>query len=537
MSHPNPVLERLRASSVRLGEVRFAAVGGPLEAAWQQAVEELARCIVPLGGGHRDGAGAGVPVLNEGGVYLGSWMESTATINAEVLDRFDPAVTRATHLQFAAHQRADGLLPYKLTAEGAGYAQIQMVTPFARSVWHHYLVDGRDREYLTTMYDALARHDAWLAEHRDTRGTGGVEAFCTFDTGHDRSPRFWGVPDQTPGGDAAAFDPESGVLPFLAPDLTANVACQRAYLALIAEELGDDPGPWRAKAGASLAALEACFDETDGCWYDVDAAGRHVRVQSDVLLRVLASEVVGSDFFAASLERYLLNSRKFFSAYPFTSLALDDPRFDHDFRANSWGGPVNFLTLIRAPHAFEHYGHVAELAFSLMPVVAAVARMGRFPQVMSPWTGEPGYTEQYSPAILWLLDTVERLFGILPRPDGELWFSGLVPRRVDHHDVADELAYERTVDGVRFELVNTRAEAVAYRHGEEFLRMPHGLRAIADRTGQVTALVGMTARPVTGSVRLAGEEFTVEIAGNERVELDGTRVVRRAGPGVVLPRT
>jgi len=262
-----------------------------------------------------------------------------------------------------------------------------------------------------------------------------------------------------------------------------------------------------------------------------------VRVQSDVLLRVLASEVVGSDFFATSLERYLLNSRKFFSAYPFTSLALDDPRFDHDFRANSWGGPVNFLTLIRAPHAFEHYGHVAELAFSLMPVVAAVARMGRFPQVMSPWTGEPGYTEQYSPAILWLLDTVERLFGILPRPDGELWFSGLVPRRVDHHDVADELAYERTVDGVRFELVNTRAEAVAYRHGEEFLRMPHGLRAIADRTGQVTALVGMTARPVTGSVRLAGEEFTVEIAGNERVELDGTRVVRRAGPGVVLPRT
>lgn len=537
MSHPTPVLERLRASSVRLGEVRFAALGGPLETAWQQAVEELARCILPLGDGG-DGAGdGGVPVLNEGGVYLGSWLESTATINAEVLDRFDPRVTRDTHLQFAAHQRADGLLPYKLTADGAGYAQIQMVTPFARSVWHHYRIDGRDRDYLATMYDALSRHDAWLADHRDTRGTGGVEAFCTFDTGHDRSPRFWGVPDQTPGGDAAAFDPESGVLPFLAPDLTANVACQRAYLALIAEELGDDPVPWRSKAAASLAALEACFDEADGCWYDVDAAGRHVRVQSDVLLRVLASEVVGSGFFAASLERYLLNSRKFFSAYPFTSLALDDPRFDHDFRANSWGGPVNFLTLIRAPHAFEHYGHVAELAFSLMPVVAAVARMGRFPQVMSPWTGEPGYTEQYSPAILWLLDTVERLFGILPTPDGELWFSGLVPRQVDHHDVADELAYERTVDEVRFELVNTRTEAVAYRDGREFLRMPHGLRAITDRTGHVAALVGMTARPVTGPVRLAGEEFTVEIAGNERVELDGSRVVRRSGPGVVLPRT
>lgn len=525
------VLERLRASSMRLGDVRFAALGGPLEAAWRQAVDELGRCILPLVGDT-----SAPPVLNEGGVYLGSWLESTATINAEVLDRFEPDVTRDTHLAFAANQRDDGLLPYKLTADGPGYAQIQMVTPFARSVWHHYLAAGRDRDYLATMYRALARHDDWLAAHRDTRGTGGVEAFCTFDTGHDRSPRFWGVPDQTPRGDAAAFDPESGVLPFLAPDLTANVACQRASLARIAEELGEDPAPWRAKAAASLAALEACFDEHDGCWYDVDAAGRHVRVQSDVLIRVLACEVGDAEFFAASLERYLLNSRKFFSAYPFTSLALDDPRFDHDFRANSWGGPVNFLTLIRAPHAFEHHGHVAELAFSLMPVVAAVARMGRFPQVMSPWTGEPGYTEQYSPAILWLLDTVERLFGILPRPDGELWFTGLMPRRVDHHDVADLLAYERTVDGVRFELVNTATEAIAFRDGEEFLRMPHGLRAITDRTGRLTALVGMTARPVAGTVRMAGGGLDVEVAGNERVELDGLRLAGRSGPGVVLPR-
>ena len=529
MSQSPSVRERLRASSVRLGDVRFAAVGGPLEAAWRQAVAELARCIVPLDDD--------TPVLNEGGVYAGSWMESTATINAEVLDRFDPDVTRDTHLRFAANQRDDGLMPYKLTADGPGYAQIQMVTPFARSVWHHYLAAGHDRDYLATMYQALARHDAWLAAHRDTRGTGGVEAFCTFDTGHDRSPRFWGVPDQTPRGDAAAFDPESGVLPFLAPDLTANVACQRTYLARIAEELGDDPAPWHAKAASSRAALEACFDEVDGCWYDVDSAGRHVRVQSDVLLRVLACEIVGSEFFAASLERYLLNTRKFFSAYPFTSLALDDPRFDHDFRANSWGGPVNFLTLIRAPHAFEHYGHVAELAFALMPVLAAVARMGRFPQVMSPWTGEPGYTEQYSPAILWLLDTVERLFGILPRSDDELWFTGLVPRRVDHHEVADEVAYERVVGGIRYELVNSRTEAVAFRDGHQWLRMPHGLRAITDRAGRLKALVGMTARPVAGSLRIDDEQLDLEIAGNERVDLDGLRIIGRTRTDVVLPRS
>jgi glutathione peroxidase-family protein len=33
------------------------------------------------------------------------------------------------------------------------------------------------------------------------------------------------------------------ILPFVAPDLTANVACQRSYLARIAEELGEDGAP------------------------------------------------------------------------------------------------------------------------------------------------------------------------------------------------------------------------------------------------------------------------------------------------------
>ncbi|GAB4004113.1 hypothetical protein GCM10029992_48110 [Glycomyces albus] len=60
--------------------VGFAAVGGPLERRWHQALAELAQCVRPLGGG--------APVLNEGGVYAGAWLESTGTISAEVLARF-----------------------------------------------------------------------------------------------------------------------------------------------------------------------------------------------------------------------------------------------------------------------------------------------------------------------------------------------------------------------------------------------------------------------------------------------------------------
>src|SRR3546814_15081186 len=107
-------------------------------------------------------------------------------------------------------------------------------------------------------------------------------------------------------------------MPYVAPDLTANVACQRVYLARIAAELGEDPAPWEEKAAASLAALEhQCWDATDGTFYDRDRSGAFVRVLSDVLLRVLACEVGDDAFFVEALERHLLRTRRFLSHYGF----------------------------------------------------------------------------------------------------------------------------------------------------------------------------------------------------------------------------
>lgn len=539
MSTIDDALTRLRATDplegLAEGRVRdgfaasgaaFAAVGGALQERWRQALRELDACVRPILGG--------AAVLNEGGVYRGSWMESTATINAELLSRFAPAVTADTHLLFAAHQRADGMIPYKVTDAGPGFSQIQIVTPLARTVWNHYLLAGRDRAYLRAMYDAMARYDAWLATYRDTRGTGAVEAFCTFDTGHDLSPRFWFAPDRAYRGEATLVDPESPTMPYVAPDLTANVACQRAYLARIAAELGEDPAPWQEKAAASLAALEEqCWDAVDGTFYDRDRSGAFVRVLSDVLLRVLACEVGDDAFFAAALERHLMSTRRFLSHYGFTSLSMDDPRFDADYTRNSWGGPVNFLSQVRAPHAFELHGRVAELAIAAMPVLDALAVADRFPQCLDPWSGAAGYTEAYSPSILWFLDAIERWCGILERPDGELWFSGLPPTRLGHSPAA-AVAYGRVVDGVRFEIAADDTEVVVFRDGAEHLRFPRGWRVVADRGGEPVSILGLAAAPVAGELRRGGTvagQFTLD--GNAHVALDGA--VLRPG-GVVLPR-
>lgn len=510
--------------------IGFAALGSPLEERWHRALAELARCIHPIG--------ASAPLLYEGGAYNGAWIESTGTINAELLDRFVPSVTRETHLLFARIQRADGMIPYKVTADGPGFSQIQLVTPLARSVWNHYLLAGRDRAYLTAMYQAMARYDEWLTTHRDTRGSGGVEAFCTFDTGHDLSPRFWNAPERCFRGDATRFDPDVAALPYIAPDLTANIACQRDHLALAAAELGSDPEPWRAKAEASRAALfRECWDEADGMFYDRTADGELLRIGSDVLLRVLACEVGDDAFFEAALERHVLNTRRFLSGYGFTSVAMDDPRFDGDHTRNSWAGPVNYLTLIRAAHAFEHHGRVAELALTHRPILGAAAHHDRFPQCLDPWSGDAGYTESYSPSILWLLDTIERDAGVLPRPDGEVWLTAMPPTRLDHGAAATATAYARVVRGARYELAADDERAEVHRDGRPWLSFPRGWRVVIDVEGAVAAVVGMSARPVEGTLETDASSLALSLGPNDRVSISDGAVVGRIEPGFTAPRS
>lgn len=546
------VLERLRAIDVvdRAGPrttesgkalhaefatsgVKFATSPGRLEDVYYAAVGKLADCV------RSDNKGR--PVLQEGGVYDGCWLESTGTINVEILARFCPDVAQSTFEQFADQQREDGLLPYKVTRMGPVFKQIQLVTPPARSVWNHYRLNGRNSTFLQKMYESLARYDEWLAQYRNTRGTGCVEAFCTYDTGHDLSPRFWHVPDTPYQDDPMRYDPHSPILPLLAPDLTASVYCNRHYLAEIANELGlvDTGLIWKQKAEETLKSLVThCLCEEDGFYYDVDNNGRFIRIQSDVLLRVLACEVGDDEFFASSLTRYLLNTRKFFAKYPLTSIAMDDPRFDPFTNYNSWGGAVNFLSLIRLPHAFEQHGRHVELTWIMQPIVSAISRMIRFGQCLSPWTGEEGYTETYSPAILCVLDYIERLSGIQPTPDGELFFTGLLPQTLDHGiNLADETAYSRHVNGINYELHNTREECSIYKDGLLLCRFPAGIRVVTDRSGNVRKLVGMTFRPVSGILSLNDRDIPLLIAGNETFRYNDGRLDLESVVGVILPTT
>lgn len=394
-----------------------------------------------------------------------------------------------------------------------------------------------DNELIPDAYPALSSHDAWLARHRDTRRTGGVEAFCTYDTGHDRSPRFWHLPDGCPDGNPARWDADHPRLPLVAPDLTANVACQRHHLGWMAEALGEDSQPWRERRAASLAALwEHCWDAEDGTFYDRDATGEPVRVSTDVLLRVLACEVGDDNIFDEACRRHLLNTRRFFAAYPFTSVAMDDPRFDPHTNYNSWGGPTNMLAILRAPDAFEPHGRFVELGWALWPTVAALTREDRWPQTISPWVGAQGFATDYAPALLALLDFVERGCGILPRPDGSVWVTGARTPPVQHDVLASRTRYARTLPCGRLEVAVEGDEATMIQDGSEVACWPTGLRLVLDVDGALREVIGMVARTVIGRLVWRGVGVDVAIGGNERWSWDGSELIRTASRPVILPR-
>jgi hypothetical protein len=86
--------------------VAFASSDARLQAQYYRALGILSTCILP--------SPLGTPMLIEGGVYRGCWLESTATMGAETLSRFCPGLARTTFELLARSRRADGLIPYKI---------------------------------------------------------------------------------------------------------------------------------------------------------------------------------------------------------------------------------------------------------------------------------------------------------------------------------------------------------------------------------------------------------------------------------------
>jgi hypothetical protein len=324
--------------------------------------KKYAQALCGLGANTHKVLGFDKSVLFEGGNYPGVWLECSPLEGLIYGKHGFPEIAKANHEVFFHHQRADGYLPCYVWGDSLGTGQIQMVVPIAATALETADLTG-DEAFLARAYGACSRWDDWLSRHRNTRGSGLCEAFCEFDTGHDNSPRFKGLPQQCPGNDATVC-PKADKLPYLAPDLSATVYGGRVALVQMAARLGRprEAEAWRRKAEAIRSALNRhCYDPEDQCFYDVDAEGRFVKIVGDALTRVLGEHAVDQPMFERIYARHIRNPEAFWSPYPLPSIAMNDPLFDRGLPQNSWGGASQALTALRAPRWFEHYGKAEDL--------------------------------------------------------------------------------------------------------------------------------------------------------------------------------
>lgn len=365
--------------------------------------------------------GYGKPVLIEGGAYPGIWLEC-GPLESTVFALYEPEIAVQSHDVFFRLQQEDGYIPCTVLSDRYLSGQIQMVVPIAATALEIAVLTG-DLAFLQRAYRSCARWDSWLSAYRDTRGSGLCEAFCEWDTGHDNSPRFRGLPRDCPSQDARRC-PEAVGLPYLAPDLSASVYGGRKALSRMAELLGlqEEAAQWRHLAQLTRTAIvKHCYDAETASFYDVDSMGHFVQILGDVLTRVLGEGVADQEMFEEIFRRHLLNPEEFWTPYPFPSISVSDPAFVGELPDNSWGGASQALTALRAPRWMESYGKYAHLAHLMKRWLHALTADTGFRQQMNPWTGEFSTTEHYSPSMCLMLDFVPRLYGVKLAGDQLEW--------------------------------------------------------------------------------------------------------------------
>jgi hypothetical protein len=315
------------------------------------------------------------PVLGEGSAYPGLWQECgpqealvystlapfVSAANAPESAATPIQIARNNHMIFFALQREDGQLPHPRSSPTR--ERTQVVADRSRWSYPSQPQHGSSRSLPATMSFWSPPTPPAAAGTRGSGSiatlarTGLVEGFCAYDTGHDNSPRWAGIPNRCPDDDARKCPPIA-TLPRLCPDLSATVYGGRSALAHMAAALGKPAEAERWHTDAETIRhliIERLYDAKDAAFYDLDAQNSCVRIHSDAISRVFGEHVLhpvkDRIIIDAVWTRQLHNPRAFWAPYPLTSIAIDDPAFVRPVPRNSWGGPSQALTALRAPRS------------------------------------------------------------------------------------------------------------------------------------------------------------------------------------------
>lgn len=273
---------------------------------------------------------------------------------------------------------------------------------------------------LSWYYTCCCKWDEWLYRNRMTRGTGLVETFCGFDTGHDNSDRFEKMkypfgPCSTRSNMPDGYPVDCDVAPIISPDVNAVFYGNRIALAKMADKLGRsaEAAVWRDRAATVKQHLfDLCFDPESLFFYDLDKHNRHIPVKSISITSLFCEHVLDHDLADRIFTRYLENPQEFGTPYAFPGISIRDPKWLPVQKGNDWGYYAQGNVALRTTRWMEYYGKEKQMLNMMAAWLSAWCRPGilHFGQELHPLTGEPSEcSEWYSTTMLYLLYAMQRM--------------------------------------------------------------------------------------------------------------------------------
>ena len=418
-------------------------------------------------------------VLIEGGEYPGIWLEC-APHEGLTFAQFDIETAKNNHSFFYRFQKADGQLPSSIGSERINYVQIQQTVPLIETAEKLAILTD-DEEFLIQSYEAWQKWDQWLVKYRDTKKRNLCEAFCEFDTGHDNSYRFKGLPRFCPEKSAAVC-PSYPKLPYAAPDLSATLYGGRMAIARIAKRLGRsvEEEKYLQLAGLTKQAIfKYCYDEEAEFFFDRTAEGDLIRCVSDAGLRVLMEHVVDQQLFDRIHQRYIINPEAFWTAYPLPSVAANSIGFVNPPTHNCWSGASQALMALRAPLYLEHYGKYDTLNELMRRWINNMLKYSDFMQQMDPITGEFSTSPGYSPAMCCTINYMSKMLGIEETENEISWGCNILPETGDSIFKLDLYKHGKA------ELEQHQGESILRLRGKELARIEGKARVFSDKKGKL----------------------------------------------------
>ena len=383
-------------------------------------------------------AGMEKPLLLISDQYPGIWLEHVYdSVFYAMQDSSKLYLAENTVNLFIDNQSAEGQYPcfvlnkghakfkgYKCP-EGVSYWQIQECVSFAKLCWLVYGIN-KDKDFLKKIYASSQKWVGWLKANRMTRGTGLVECFVGYDTGHDHSGRLEGLSCQ--GNykidgviqNASVLPQNDSVAPMITVDMNCNYFATLTALSKMAKELGaeSEAEKWSTEAKHVKEKLfEICFDKDDRFFYDVDKNGEKRKYLSSTIFHLFMEGVLDknddAELISDIYRLHIANPDEFATPYPYPSMAICDPSYERHNCRNSWGHMSMGLIALRATMWMEQYGFDKEfdnLCRKFVEVWTNSFDDVKLAQEYDPITGIPTNTsEWYSSTMLFYLYSAKRL--------------------------------------------------------------------------------------------------------------------------------